>query len=125
MALKSPMPEHTHIERPFQVNQYLERSLLLPSTNEKLLYNVYNKDVVSKPLEDKLFLLSILFNIKKQNFKYDYFLKSEMKIFIAFNPRLKSEEASLFKLVRKLKSWNYPTEYHPRYNARVKFKKIN
>lgn len=119
------MPEHTHIERPFQVNQYLERSLLLPSTNEKLLYNVYNKDVVSKPLEDKLFLLSILFNIKKQNFKYDYFLKSEMKIFIAFNPRLKSEEASLFKLVRKLKSWNYPTEYHPRYNARVKFKKIN
>src|SRR3989338_433927 len=90
-----------------------------------LLYNVYNKDVVSNVLEDKLFLLSILFNIKKQNFKYDYFLKSEMKIFIAFNPRLKSEEASLFKLVRKLKSWNYPTEYHPRYNARVKFKKIN
>ncbi len=100
MALKSPMPEHTHIERPFQVNQYLERALLLPSTSKQLRHHAYIYDLVAKPFEEKLILLSILFNIKTQNYKSDYFIRSKSKLYIAFNPRLKAEETNLFKLVR-------------------------
>jgi len=115
-ALKSPMSEHTHVERPFQLNQYLERVLSRSSINGKLLERVYNHDLLSKPFENKIILLSILFNIKKQNYKSDYFIRTEDSLYIASNPRIKSEEPHFYRLIRSF-------DYNPQdlINSNFKF----
>lgn len=94
MAIIGPMPEHTHIERPFQINQFLERSLL-NIENKKLFNTIKSSTNLAYIFEDKLMLLSIFLNIQSQaigKFIYD--------LYIAVNPRVLIEESSFFKTVR-------------------------
>lgn len=98
MAIVGPMPEHTHVERPFQINQFIERSLFYYD-NRFLFENIDHNNKLSFIFEDKLILLSMLLNIKYQNYVFKI-MRKPFKVHLAYNPRIKLEESSFFKLVR-------------------------
>jgi hypothetical protein len=86
MALPSPLPEHTHIEKPFQVNQVLENVITKKHLNTELLQKT---TAFGKPFIKKLYAHAIELNNVRNN-------KEIPSLYMTYNPRVRAERINLF-----------------------------
>lgn len=93
-ALPSPIPAHTHMERPFQVTQFLQEVKI-----DRVDTIEFKKSIaLAKVLQDQYINLFQMWTKKKKTED----IYSLDKLFITYNPRIRAEEILLLMIVRNL-----------------------
>nr|YP_009370740.1 cytochrome c oxidase subunit 1 [Eukaryota sp. BB2]AQL10466.1 cytochrome c oxidase subunit 1 [Eukaryota sp. BB2] len=87
-AMPSPLPEHTHVEKPFQVTQFLERVVKAKKLHSSKVREV---SAFEKAFARKLFAHAI--NFRKIYKAFHFELPS---VYMTHNPRVRIERISLF-----------------------------
>ena len=93
-ALPSPIPSHTHMERPFQVTQFLEEV-----NSDKIETTSFKKAVLIALELQKKYTLLYSFWEKKNNLSKVLTINY---MYFTYNPRVRSEEVSLFSVIKTL-----------------------
>jgi cytochrome c oxidase subunit I len=85
-SMPSPLPEHTHVEKPFQVNQVLE-SVIKKKNLQSI--QIENATKLSKAFFKKLFLHSV--QIQSPS--------NLTPLYVTYNPRTRTERISLYSIL--------------------------